>query len=450
MNSLIRSLFAVKGSTSIANVTNLNGFMMKTLWYSKKVAGSKGIGARGQSSLSNEELNQMVEEYSKRKVRPLSIADLIETARESNQKDEKAILTSAQFLQDELPVRLAHLLKDMQSLPFIVGMNPYVRTVYSLYKNSFEELARFPKITTIEQENLYTQTLKRLVEDHKDVIPILSKGMIECKKYIPDNVVKEFLDRKIRDRIGIRVLAEQHIAIHQTESSSYAGVINTNLKPAQLIKEVGQSAQELCNLNYGIHPEIVLSGATEAQFPYIRVHMEYIVFELLKNSMRATVEWSEMNNRKELRPIEVTIGVGKNDLTIRFSDYGGGVPYDELSSIWDYSYTTMNEAKERKKTPTDSNEKDKEKKEREREKSSNISLDDDNGGSSNSIFMEQSRMDMQAGLGGPMAGLGYGLPMSRVYAQFFGGDLDLVSLYGHGCDVFLRLHHLGDLGGKRI
>jgi len=48
-----------------------------------------------------------------------------------------------------------------------------------------------------------------------------------------------------------------------------------------------------------------------------------------------------------------------------------------------------------------------------------------------------------------MAGLGYGLPMSKVYAEFFGGNLDFVSLAGHGCDVYLRLNRLGDHIGSR-
>jgi hypothetical protein len=49
----------------------------------------------------------------------------------------------------------------------------------------------------------------------------------------------------------------------------------------------------LCSLNYGVYPEVEITGATDAVFPYIPVHMEYIIFELLKNAMRATVEWSE-------------------------------------------------------------------------------------------------------------------------------------------------------------
>ena len=38
-----------------------------------------------------------------------------------------------------------------------------------------------------------------------------------------------------------------------------------------------------------------------------------------------------------------------------------------------------------------------------------------------------------------MVGLGYGLPLSRLYARYFGGDLEIVSMDGYGTDVFVWL-----------
>lgn len=33
--------------------------------------------------------------------------------------------------------------------------------------------------------------------------------------------------------------------------------------------------------------------------------------------------------------------------------------------------------------------------------------------------------------------------MARIYAEYFGGSLDLIPLHGHGCDVFLVLKNIG-------
>ena len=46
--------------------------------------------------------------------------------------------------------------------------------------------------------------------------------------------------------------------------------------------------------------------------------------------------------------------------------------------------------------------------------------------------------------GGALAGLGYGLPISRLYARYFGGDLDIKSMEGYGTDAFVHLSRLGD------
>lgn len=65
---------------------------------------------------------------------------------------------------------------------------------------------------------------------------------------------------------------------------------------------------------------------------------------------------------------------------------------------------------------------------------------------------------LQTGMG-TIAGLGYGyarwalrleplltlydsLPLARLYATYLGGSLELVSLYGHGTDVFVKLRRL--------
>jgi len=189
-----------------------------------------------------DDFNDLVNESAGREAHPLTIPDLMETY-EDSQRDEQALLLSGQFLQKELPVRMAKIVKDMQKLPFIVGMNPYVKLVYTQYCRSFESLVRFPAITSLPLEREYTMLLDRLVEEHKDVIPLLSKGMNECAKHISPATIKEFLDTKIHDRIGIRVLAEQHIALHSERREGYAGIINTKLNPRQLILGVSQGVQ---------------------------------------------------------------------------------------------------------------------------------------------------------------------------------------------------------------
>jgi len=44
---------------------------------------------------------------------------------------------------------------------------------------------------------------------------------------------------------------------------------------------------------------------------------------------------------------------------------------------------------------------------------------------------------------GVIAGYGVGLSLSRLYAQYFGGDLKIMSVDGFGTDVYLHLSRLG-------
>lgn len=89
-------------------------------------------------------------------------------------------------------------------------------------------------------------------------------------------------------------------------------------------------------------------------FAYVPGHLSHIVFELLKNSLRAVVErfgpeyedWmiedsSSGGSNGGYPPIKVIVVEGSEDITIKISDEGGGIPRSAIPLIWTYMYTTM-------------------------------------------------------------------------------------------------------------
>lgn len=348
----------------------------------------------------------------------------------------ETLLYNAQYTQTELPVRLAKRVEALQKLPFIVGTNPYISKVYNLYLSSFDTIRSVPQITSLQQDEQFAEMLRLLVESHKDNIQMLARGFQESKRYMSPLAVKMFLDEMIRARIGIRLIAEQHIALTAKRSkeatmpslmqpsdpipqkvTTQLGVIDTHLSPNALTLLCADFVRELCEVTYGHHPELIIDGDISTTITYVPVHLEYILTELLKNAYRASVEHAN-NLDVAPRPVRVTISQGPNEVGIRVRDEGGGVRDDNLHRIWDYSFTTV-------KNKDD--------------------LDDDAGmgGSSGAggIFGSMSELAMQTGMG-TIAGLGYGLPLARVYSEYFGGALEFISLHGYGSDVFVRLRRL--------
>jgi signal transduction histidine kinase len=340
-----------------------------------------------------------IEKYANQSITSVTLKDLLLIA--ANR--EQALINSAQFLHHELPIRLAQRVKDIQTLPFIVGSNPQIRKLHDLYATSFESIRAQQPIATNADAQLFASLLRSLVEDHKEVIKLLALGINECKNYMPKNEATEFLDRMITARIGIRVLAEHFLALGSQQSSSVFGIVNTQVKPEIIIRKCLTFAQELCEMNYNVKVPFVITGQVDTEFPYIVSHFDYMMFELLKNSLRATAEYSQ--NYNDLHPVEVTISKGSDNVTLRIRDRGGGIPYEKLENVFEYSYSTVDTERD-------------------------------------DVFLNQTKRDFNNQVGGAIAGLGFGLPVTRLYSEFFGGSLHVMSLHGYGCDVFLRLNNI--------
>lgn len=400
------------------------------------------------------------------------------------------LFRASQFLSEELPIRLAHRVQELNDLPDGLNEMPSIGRVRDWYAQSFEELVTLPRpnlpsdvkdrllrpvrrngkdasllskstpnpsITkgqyqsapaqngngngnggsaanvgerrTISSSRRYysaaddgqdwppelsayntkfAEALEKIKRRHDSVVTTVAQGILEWKRKRQrmqiDHNIQAFLDRFYMSRIGIRMLIGQHIALtdqRQRSDPNYVGIICTKTNVRDLAQEAIENARFVCEDHYGLFdaPKIQLVCNPDISFMYVPGHLSHMLFETLKNSLRAVVE-THGQDKDEFPVTKVIVAEGKEDITIKVSDEGGGIPRSAIPLVWTYMYTTVDQ------TP---------------------SLDPD-----------FNKSDFKA----PMAGFGYGLPISRLYARYFGGDLKLISMEGYGTDVYLHLNRL--------
>ncbi|KAK9818127.1 hypothetical protein WJX72_007548 [[Myrmecia] bisecta] len=356
-----------------------------------------------------------VEKFVAQPTEALSLQQMLEFGRAALYDNTK-ILESARIVQRELPKRLARRLMDLQFLPYIVVTNPHIKRVYDAYYHTFDTIIQQPLVQTHTENEHFTVLLKRLVDEHAPMLDALAAGLRECsrKPFVGQKLhLDNFLDNMLHSRISRRVIAEQHINL-ANRRPGFIGVICTDLNIREAIDFAVQRTKQACTETYGVTTEVLLSGDISATIPYIPTHLDYMLHELLKNAMRAVVErhHGHMSLHKLLPPVHVRICAAAQDITLRVSDQGGGIADESLDEVWRYGYTTIAD-----------------------EPSVGAS------GAANS-WAEMAGTTTPAGGRYRMGGLGFGLPLSRLYARYFGGDLQLVSMPGYGADAYLNLKRL--------
>lgn len=321
---------------------------------------------------------------------------------------DRNFLISAQFLHKELPIRIARRAIELDTLPYGLSLKPAVLKVRDWYLDSFRDLRSFPDIKDKNDELEFTQMIKMIKVRHNNVVPMMALGVQQLKKDIGRKIdygdldeIHQFLDRFYMSRIGIRMLIGQHVGLHDPNPPpDCIGYIHTKMSPVEVARNATEDARLICMREYGSSPDVTIYGDPTFTFPYVPTHLHLMVFELVKNSLRAVQE-RYMDSDKLAPPVRIIVADGLEDVTIKVSDEGGGIPRSGLPKIFTYLYSTA-------RNPLD------------------------------------EHSDLGTANATTMAGYGYGLPISRLYARYFGGDLQIISMEGYGTDAYLHLSRLGD------
>jgi len=94
--------------------------------------------------------------------------------------------------------RLAHRLRDMQTLPYVVVTNPHISHVYELYYKAFETMRRVREIRTVEDNDKYCAVISGTLGEHLTVIPRLAMGVLECQDLMQPDEMDKFMNTLLR------------------------------------------------------------------------------------------------------------------------------------------------------------------------------------------------------------------------------------------------------------
>jgi len=336
------------------------------------------------------------------------------------------------FLRKEIPTRLANMIMELKLLPEDLRRQPECTMILNDYITSFREMIEYETMDKNDKNlECFIESLNIIRRRHLDTVPTMAQAVlklhVENGEAVGEGVsdtIQYFLDRLYINRISIHMLISHYNALHgqTTTVTGMVGTIDQKCDIIRCAKDAYESASVLCEGEYFDSPKMKVTAldttdknketAEKVTTTYVPAHLHHILFEVFKNSMRATCEFAERKEIVDLPPIKVRIYKTEEDISIKISDQGGGMNRKTRGKIFNYSYSTAPK-----------------------------------------VNLSSAEGSYGAGLSAgtlPMHGLGYGLPLSRLYARYFKGDVKIACVDGYGTDAYVYLQRLSHLAQENL
>lgn len=125
-------------------------------------------------------MSQFLRRVAKRACTAVTLEDLYKYGVEALSRPEQRI-RNAQFLHNELQIRVAQRVVQLESLPLDLPQTGPIQDVVGWYESYFEKIVECDVPADEESEKTFTEVLKFILQDNSEVIEHTSRGVVEVR-----------------------------------------------------------------------------------------------------------------------------------------------------------------------------------------------------------------------------------------------------------------------------
>ena len=314
------------------------------------------------------DLRSKLLEYSYIPPSPMSIEEMIECGGMETPGAACSLYTASRlyteeesfrFLKRELAVRIAHLIREFHQLPKDMHAEQACVGTMTKYSNTCQEVLEFEdleasdvvlhkfrdKLITFRKRHQNTDLeIGQCCKAMKERVSASEEGE-RTEKF---SKMTTALDRFFTSRISIHMITNYHLKLFANDRVQFndVGLIRPNCDIRSVLSDAVAEATTYVEGVYMAAPKVdiqIYKNAKEITEPVlgdlVPQHLTIIFKEILENSMRATVE-HHFHDLENLPPVSAVICQADDEFTIKISDCGGGMDRKSAEKCFMYDYST--------------------------------------------------------------------------------------------------------------